>query len=454
MGLDFRFRDFAYPLSILRLKQKFERHQWSAELLHDYQSARLQAIVLHAYHNVAYYRQLFDKLGISPRDIRSASDLKLLPLLTKEEVRLNFSALTADDVKRYHPLPVETSGTSGLQACFLMDKDANILEFVCYWRFWAWAGYQLGDRFAEFSAQDFTPSARKQKKGLAHYSPLTRRLMVNSLLISLARRADYIALFKKFRPRFLKGLPSNLYMLALVLGAQRTHRVAFQAIFSQGEHLTAAQRQTIEDTFRCRVFDHYGHMERTVVITQCEEGTYHIHQDYGLLELLEPSSAAKDTGAGNDLLREVVGTGLHNRAMPLLRYRTGDLVRIKEKEQKCKCGRAFACIDSIIGRSSDVVITPDKRAITALYVALDRTEGLKMSQIVQDSLDHLTLRAAIAENADEKTVTAALLRNVREFTGEEMRLDFELLSPEEIRGDRKSKFKSIVSHISPEELLR
>jgi phenylacetate-CoA ligase len=454
MGLDFRLKDFAYPLSILRLKREFERHQWgSAELLRDYQLARLKATVAHSYQNVSFYRRMFDERGLNPNDIRSISDIRFLPLLTKEMVRLNSDSLVAHDAPRYSPTSIKTSGTSGSQLHFLMDKNSNVLEFVFYWRFWAWAGYRLGDRFAELSAQHFTPSGRGPRNGIADYSPLTRRVMVNSLLISLAHRDEYISLFKQFKPRFLKGLPSNLYMLALIFGSKNTHGVALQAVFSQGENLTALQRHVIEETFRCKVFDHYGHMERTVAITQCEQGTYHVHEDYGLLELLEPSSIPEDGDAETESMREIVGTGLHNCAMPLLRYRTGDLVRVKQAGHRCKCGRTFACIENIVGRSSDVVITPDKRAITALYVALDRTAGLDMGQIVQDGIDHLTLRLALSETADAKAVTAVLLQNVREFVGDRMRLDVEMLTADEIRGDRRTKFKSIVSHIKPEELL-
>jgi phenylacetate-CoA ligase len=454
MGLDFRFKDFAHPLSILRLKREFDRHQWeSVELLRDYQLARLRAIVAHAYQNVPFYHQLFTERGMSPNDIHNASDMRLLPVLTKEMVRLYADSLVARNASCYRPTSIETSGTSGSQVHFLMDKNSNVLEFVFYWRFWAWAGYHLGDRFAELSAQHFTPSGRGPRNGIADYSPLTRRLMVNSLLLSLAHRDDYISLFKRFKPRFLKGLPSNLYMLALVLGSKNALGVTLQAVFSQGENLTASQRNVIEETFSCKVFDHYGHMERTVAITQCEQGTYHVHEDYGLLELLEPSSISEDGDTESELVREIVGTGLHNCAMPMLRYRTGDLVRVKKTGQSCKCGRTFACIENIIGRSSDVVITPDRRAVTALYVALDRTAGLDMGQIVQDSIDHLTLRLAIAENADAERVTALLLRNVREFVGEEMRLDVETLTPEEIRGDQGTKFQSIVSHVVPEKLL-
>ncbi len=38
---------------------------------------------------------------------------------------------------------------------FLLDKPANVLEFVHYWRHWSWAGYRLGCRFAEFSSEFF-----------------------------------------------------------------------------------------------------------------------------------------------------------------------------------------------------------------------------------------------------------------------------------------------------------
>lgn len=55
--------------------------------MRELQSERLVKQVKHVYDNVAYYRDLMDKKGVKPSDIKSIDDLHLLPFLTKNDLR-------------------------------------------------------------------------------------------------------------------------------------------------------------------------------------------------------------------------------------------------------------------------------------------------------------------------------------------------------------------------------
>lgn len=452
MGIDFRIRDFAHPLSILKLKRTFDKNQWlSEEALFQYQSEKLRQTVTHAYHNVPYYQKLFRENGILPGDIRTAKDLENIPCLTKELLTLNFDSLISRDAKKYRPNLLSTSGTSGGQSRFYIDKPSNVLEFVHYWRSWGWAGYKLGDIFAELSAEFFT-FFRKGTRTLHHFSYLTRKLTVNSLLISPRCTEDFIGIFRKYKPLFLKGIASNLYMLALVFNEKKDHGVSFGAIFSQGENLLPYQRELIEKVFSCKVFDSYGHMERTVAISQCPHGTYHIHLDYGVAELEEPEIPVENSDNGDTCIKEIVGTSLYNRSMPLIRYRTRDLVKVSRSPQECACRRGFPSVISVLGRDTDVVITPDGRAVTALYTVFDRTPGIVMGQIIQEKLDRILVRIVYARE-DTDHAEKILARNIQDFVGTGMKIRIEPTTIEGIRKDRLGKFKVVISNIPNEKIL-
>jgi phenylacetate-CoA ligase len=374
VGLDFHVRDFAYPLAMMKAKRQFDRNPYlpSGEL-EAYQWHKLERIVAHAYANVPYYRRVFQVSGLHPSDLRAPSDVARLPFLSKPILAQSFAALTADNVHAYRPMELRTSGTTGQPVRFLVDHSANVLEFVYYWRLWGWHGYRLGTHFAELSAESFLPiEANRERYG--RHDRLLGRLLLNSLLLSRANTRAYVALLQRHRPRFLKGLPSNLYVLALLCDGLGNHGITFRAIFAQGENLLAHQRELIERVFASPVCDCYGHLERTVAIAQCPHGRYHIHADYGLVELVAPEhdvELAWPLGPGQTV-REVVGSSLHNLSMPLIRYRTGDLVIVDSRKGSCPCNRSFPIVDAILGRNTDIVVTPDGRAITALYVALDR----------------------------------------------------------------------------------
>lgn len=451
MGINFRFRDFGYPLSILKLKRTFDKNQWlSEEDLCKYQELKLKHIVRHAYENIPYYKKLFRENQITPDDVKTLGDLKAIPFLTKDLLRTAPESFVANEVKKYKPTMLSTSGTTGSQINFFTDKQSNILEFVYYWRFWGWAGYKLGDRFAELSAEFFA-FFNKRVQAMYHFDHLTRRLVVNSLLISPKYLDDFIGIFRKFKPLFLKGLPSNLYMFALVLNEKKNHGISFRGIFSQGENLQGYQRELIEQVFSCRVFDSYGHMERTVAISQCPSGSYHMHLDYGIMELEEPDIPIVDDDE-NTYVKEIVGTSLYNLSMPLIRYRTGDLVKLSRLPQKCTCNRGFPAVISILGRDTDVIITPDRRAVTALYTIFDRIPGIIIGQIIQEDINQLLVKIVCASGAMDHT-EKLLIRILRGFVGTAMDIKIEHTTVDGIKRDNLGKFKVIVSKIPSEKIL-
>ena len=99
-----------------------------------------------------------------------------------------------------------------------------------------------------------------------------------------------------------------------------------------------------------------------------------------------------------------------------------------------------------MGRASDVVYTSDGRAITALYVAFDRTPGLGFGQIIQEKAGHLLLRVVI-ESTDKKRVREVLLQNVISFTAKSMNVEIEEVDPCEAERIKKGKFKVVTSFL-------
>ena len=113
-------------------------------------------------------------------------------------------------------------------------------------------------------------------------------------------------------------------------------------------------RNAIEDAWGIFATDNYGMSELMGpgVSGECErrEGL-HINEDYFLPEIIDPHTgetlkAKGDTG-------ELVITTLAKEAFPLLRYRTKDITRINY--EPCECGRTFARMDKVMGRTDDML---------------------------------------------------------------------------------------------------
>ena len=77
------------------------------------QSEKLVKQVQHVYKNVPYYRDLMDKKGVKPEDIRGIEDLHKLPFIEKSDLRETYPygmlAVPLADCVRIQ----STSGTTG-----------------------------------------------------------------------------------------------------------------------------------------------------------------------------------------------------------------------------------------------------------------------------------------------------------------------------------------------------
>src|SRR5690349_7630998 len=79
-----------------------------------YQSDRLGLLLRHAYANVPYYRELFDRHGIVPQDIRGLQDLHAIPMTTKTDLRTQpADRVIANTVDPSALVSYTTSGSSG-----------------------------------------------------------------------------------------------------------------------------------------------------------------------------------------------------------------------------------------------------------------------------------------------------------------------------------------------------
>jgi len=438
MAVDFKIKDFFYPISILKFRSFLEKSQWfSRKEFKNYQFERLKTIIEHAYKNVPYYRDVFDSLKLKPVDFRNLDDLKKIPVLDKKTIKANFKALTARNSQRFAPSIYKTSGTTGEPVEFYLDKSSKILEFCYYWRHWSWVGYRLGMPFADFSLQPFLDDTQSIYK----YSAMTHRLILNPTQISYKNLPYYVNTIKKHKPLFLKGSPSSIYSFAILLEKKGYDALSFKAIFTTGELLLPHQRQKIEKIFQCKILDSYGHMERTVAFSQCPQGTYHIHCEYGILEI----DRKKELSSDKETVGRIIGTSLYNLAMPLIRYQIGDLIGIANEQKKCACGRDMPIVQLIYGRSQDIIVTSDGRFLTNIFIVLSAWQGLDWFQLIQEDIGKFTLKIVKSYNFDINYIKKKI-EDLKELVGSNAVIDLQFLDSGDLK-DYKTKFRSTISKI-------
>jgi phenylacetate-CoA ligase len=112
-------------------------------------------------------------------------------------------------------------------------------------------------------------------------------------------------------------------------------------------------RAHIESALGIFVTDNYGMSELggPGVSGECmERAGMHINEDHFLCEIIDPvTGEVLPEGSQGEL----VVTTLAKEGFPMLRYRTGDITRLVY--EPCACGRTFARMDKIKGRSDDML---------------------------------------------------------------------------------------------------
>ena len=313
-----------------RLRDLEARECWTADQYKSYQDARLRELVHHAYQNVPYYGQLFDRLKLTPGDIQTVADLQKIPILKKDMLREAPEQFIARNVPQSQQVQVSTSGTSGRNVRLVSHaSDEYLYGGPFEWRFYRSGGYEPGDRCAVFRAH-YVPSDPSQ---IYEFNPAQNKVSFSIFHLNRENLPRYVEGVEKYRPRIFNAYISFLFEWVQLMTAQRIKApVQPKAIFTIGELVTDDQRKRVEDFFSAPILDWYGMEERVVIAAQCQvrEG-HHLVMDYGITELL-PENNKHSSQA-----KRIIATGLTNFACPLIRYDTEDLaVAIDEP---CDCGR-------------------------------------------------------------------------------------------------------------------
>ena len=146
----------------------------------------------------------------------------------------------------------------------------------------------------------------------------------------------YAAALEDFRPVYLCGYPSSMYVLAEYYRQAGRRPAPLKAAASPPRRpCSTISGAPSKRHFATRVFDQYGQAEMQSFWYECEAGRMHAHPLAGVTEILRPDG----TPAAPGEMGEVVLTGLINYAMPLIRYRVGDTAALPR--EKCPCGRGM-----------------------------------------------------------------------------------------------------------------
>ncbi|WP_222108055.1 phenylacetate--CoA ligase family protein [[Actinomadura] parvosata] len=339
------------------------RERWSAARLAQHQQHQLALLRRHAYARSPFYHHFHQRLGEAP--------LAELPVLTKAALmdcfddistvrglRLSgvqeyLEKLHGDERYRGRYWVAATSGSSGRRSVIPSDAREWATVIASYARANEWAGISAGPLHPASMAVVSSTTAWHQS---ARVAATVRSPFIKSTRLDAASPLPgIVARLNETRPDVLVAYASMIRVLADEQLAGRLH-ITPRAVNSSSEVLTEESRTMAARAWGVPPFNVYAATETGGIAAECDRHQgMHLFEDLVIPEVVDDAYRPVPPGVAGDRLLVTV---LFSRTLPLIRYEMTDRVRLAA--EACPCGRTFRLLESIEGRTDDLLTLPAK----------------------------------------------------------------------------------------------
>jgi len=391
------------------------------ENIEKIQLSRLKDTVDRVYTLTPFYKEKFRQKNLTPDDITSLEDISKLPFTTKKDLRNHYPfglfTVPMSEVVRVH----SSSGTTGKPTVVGYTKaDMDVWDEVMA-RVYTMAGCTSEDIVHNgYGYGLFTG-------GLGFHNG-AEKVGATIIPASGGMTDRQLMLMRDFGATILAATPTfSLHMaeVAKKAGANYLNDYKLKAGIFGAEPTSAGLKKEVSEAWGIDYHEVYGLSEiiGPGVACSCKESELlHVFEDHFFVEIIDPKTGeALPEGKRGEL----VITPLTKQALPLLRYRTGDITSITK--EPCKCGRTMLRMESIVGRSDDMLIISGVNVYPSqIEHVIANTEGVTLNyQIIADKKGHLDKLEIHVEVSDEimadslgemamikKDIQSALLNNL------------------------------------------
>jgi phenylacetate-CoA ligase len=348
-------------LGMLNKLSHLRSHEhWTHQQLKDHQTQALHRLREYTYKHSPFYQQFHQGLWDKP--------LQDLPVLTKAMMMEHFDDLVTEQTLRLQDIEAfiatshgeqylqrywvnATSGSTGRPGIFLFDRAEWTTVIASFARAYEWAGVKVNlarrrKMAVVASASPWHMSALVGATVRSWWSP-TLRISASEPLPEIVQKLN------EWQPEVLVAYASMGRFLA---DEQIAGRLQIQpnAILTSSEVLTDEARQHIEAVWGRRLFNHYGATECGGIAAECDlHAGMHLYEDLVIFEVVDKNNQPVPPGVYGE---KMLITVLFNRTQPLIRYELSDSVRLAV--QPCLSGRPFHLVDSVQGRTEDILHFP------------------------------------------------------------------------------------------------
>lgn len=373
---------------------------------------RIQAQLRYVYSSLPFYRDLYDRHGFKPDDVRSLDDFTArVPVVTKQMLRDDqakhppfgsYSNTPSGEVTRIFG----SSGTSGVPTLYAISKEdwarATEAQAMAIWAM----GVRPGDIVHFVFPFGMFVGGWAILQGV-------ERIGATVFPVGAADSRRQIDLIRQIKPTVIAGTPSYVLHLAdvargmgmnladssvrtLVVGGEPGGTVPGMVTAMRsgwGEHIVICDTGNTSECFP------------TQMNSSCDHGAgVHVYEDEVFLEIVDPEDQARRLPDGE--FGVTVYTTLWRRSQPMIRFYAGDRARLVR--ERCSCGRTYPRLpEGLVGRYDDMLLIRGANVYpSAIEGALRQVPGVGAEYRVfvekEGALDQLRLEV---EPEDESVLS-------------------------------------------------
>lgn len=407
-------------------------HEMSRSAQAEVQQERLATFLGYVRNHSPFYRE-----RIPPR-VDDPSVLTRIPVLTKDDVRHGTPQMFDPDYDRRHVWVGKTSGSTGTPLQFFVGREGIRARTAIQDNYYEMFGCHYGERRVRFGGSQIVPVSTTRPPFWVYNGP-DNQLQMSAYHIDARTLPEYVRMLEKFEPAYFTGYGHAQYLVAQHLSSVGGLKKPPRALFTDSEGLLPEYHRVIEEGFGAPSYDVYGLGEVGWIAVQCHEYRYHVLDLTCVLEAVDDAGRPLPHGE----LGRLVVTDLTQTAFPYVRYDTGDAGVLSTTS--CACGMNTIILESIEGRSDDLIVTPQGRRVGRLSHVTKPGRGILESQIVQTRPDHVVIRVVPTSSFDQESMTE-VVQVAHGLLGDDMHVDWELVDT--IPRTKLHKFKHVVREFS------
>lgn len=332
--------------NILKVVDKFESYTTTEKKEYIDQSFKKQ--LEFAFDHVPYYHRKFIDYGLDRNKFTSISNIKSIPILTKDDIRDNQSMLKSDIFDKIKVTKRRSGGTTGEPIESYLSIEAQAFETFGYFKGLRWMGWSSNMTMVKIFGGSLGVGKSASFRDKV-YNKVINSVFIPAFEVDSTNIKYYYDKIKTRRNLCLIGYASAVDNFITLLKNKELLLKNIGLAITTSEQLLEDWRINISDYCNCEVRSYYGCGEIGSLGYQVKDGGdgYKIPVEHVYI----------DSNNGNFLLNI---TQLHNVAQPLIRYENGDLGVLNENFYSDK-------IEKLLGREADNFSRKDGSVVSASF---------------------------------------------------------------------------------------